>query len=151
MSRKRYSADEAAKLLFESSSESDAVESSDEREDDEPDVSDNVEVDDDEADELDAIEDDTDDETVVQTEPVSEYVAKSGKRWSATPPIYTRRRGHNVVNVRPGLTDISKAAGTIKELFLLFFPNEILEHICIETNRCARHVNTEYNSKNPDK
>ena len=105
---------------------------------DDSDELDNVEEDDEDEDEL-LVEEGEDTESE-EDESVPEndtYVARSGMVWQASEPQYTRRRGHNIMNITPGPTDISKAAMTIKDHFLFFFPTEILELICRETNNYA--------------
>ena len=149
MSRHRLRPSAIAAALAHSDSDSDDDEIFDDE--DESDVSDNVEEDDEEQDELEDFgesdnESEDDDQSARQNH---DYVARSGMIWHATQPSYTRRRGHNIINILPGPTDMSKAAQTIRDHFLLFFPNDVLELICRETNNYAHTAAADYADETP--
>lgn len=76
--------------------------------------------------------DDSDDDFTI-------YRSKSGFFWSSKPPRLSKRRAHNKVNAKPGLTNTSKDITSIREAFDLFMPRSMMDKICEETNRhCQR-------------
>lgn len=79
------------------------------------------------------------------------YTAKDGTQWYKMPINNQVRRSqaNKIVHV-PGLTPTSAEIGTIKELFMLFFSDDIFNIILAETNRKAKFYFDNYNETHPE-
>lgn len=80
----------------------------------------------------------------------NQYKAKSGKLWTPNPTIRGRRRGHNILVEKTGLTEYSSTATDVLDTFNLFLTNDMKEIICRHTNEEAERVYGSYNEKNTD-
>lgn len=79
-----------------------------------------------------------------------EYTAKSGMKWKAMPAPSTRRKKKNIVNCKPGPTNICDAAVTIKDYFNLLLSDDIKNIICQYTNDEATKYYQKWNAQHSD-
>ncbi|KAB0805100.1 hypothetical protein PPYR_02070 [Photinus pyralis] len=104
-------------------------------------VSDHEEIDD-------VIVADDDEDTNIPDGP--HYTAKDGTQWSKMPLSKRVRRSEaNKIVAAPGLTHSSSEISTIRESFLLFFSDAMLDIIVIETNRKAKYFFDQHNATHP--
>lgn len=67
------------------------------------------------------------------------YTAKDGSVWSKIPyNCRVKRAKHNIYKIEPGLTPYSSTFTSKKEAFSLFFDEQMIDTIVLETNRKAQ-------------
>lgn len=142
---------ELEQLLYEESDaeiEDAIVFSDDEDSDREPEiletVSDVLEIDDEDCQELSAEQEHA--ENIPEEHDENEignhiiYKSKNGMQWSKIPYPQTRRGTSNIIRKKAGLTTYSSNFTTELEAFLLFFSEDLMEIIVVETNKKAEQV-----------
>lgn len=72
-------------------------------------------------------------------------IGKDGTKWNRKPSVRVRIASHNKVSEKSGVKPIAISAETILECWMLFFSNEMLEHIVKMTNIYIEKVRPNYN------
>jgi len=80
---------------------------------------------------------------------VAAMIAKSGKQWTATPPVIHRRAPQDIIRNPPG----ARREGIVEtelEAFQLFLTPDFLDIILRETNREAAREHGVWNNEHPN-
>lgn len=73
------------------------------------------------------------------------FIGKDGTKWNRKPNVRVRIANYNKVTEKSGVKLIAKSAKTILECWMLFFSNDMLEHIVKMTNIYIEKVRPNYN------